>query len=59
MRLFVLKAVIASDVAFRRRKKNDAENSTTHCVFCPAQVGLAGLSRRNRPGLRPISFAAA
>jgi hypothetical protein len=32
MRLLVLEAVVASDVAFRRRKKNNAEDSATQCV---------------------------
>ncbi len=43
MRLLVLEAVVAGDVAFRRRKKNNAEDSATHCVSLSVQDRVSGL----------------
>src|ERR1700676_3718198 len=48
MRLFVFKAIIAGDVAFRSRKEDDAKNSATHGLPFPLKWGCSWLSSRSR-----------
>ena len=47
MRLLVLEAIVAGDVAFRGRKKNNAENSAAHSLLLRSG-GLSGLQNTTR-----------
>src|SRR5271165_526823 len=52
MRLLVLEAVVAGDVAFRRRKQNNAKDSATH-VYRSSSGSVAGFRRRGTGQVPP------
>src|SRR4029077_2855786 len=55
VRLLVLKAIIAGDVAFRGRKEDHAKDSATHGLSLPVERSCSSLLTRSRS----ISSAAA
>src|SRR5262252_5185160 len=59
MRLFSLEAIVAGDVAFRRRKKNHAKDSATHEESLPVRLGALVFASTRPAKSRPISSAAA
>src|SRR5271165_6806717 len=52
MRLLVLEAVVAGDVAFRRRKQNNAKDSATH-VYRSRSGTVTGFRRRGTGQVPP------
>src|SRR5215471_19093734 len=59
MRLLVFETIVARDVAFRRRKKDHAKDSATHCVSLPVRLGILVFTSSRLAKSRPISSAAA
>jgi hypothetical protein len=57
VRLFVFKAIIAGDIAFRSRKEDHAKNSATHGLSSPLKWGRSWLRQGlARFRLRPLRF---
>src|SRR6266403_454809 len=58
MRFLALEAIVAGDVAFRRRKKDYAKYSATHRVSLPVRLGILVFASARLARSRPISSAA-